>query len=78
MGITSALSPSKSWRSASVARVQAQDRRFRVRMAVHSANIDFTRELRTVFDARGMLQTASICPSDLFSNFPHLGLAPED
>lgn len=78
MGIASALSPSKSWRPASVARVQAQERRFSVRMAVHSANIDFILELRTVVDARGMLQTASICPSDLLSTFPHLGLVPED
>lgn len=44
-------------------------------MAVHPANIDFTLEPRTVVDARGILQMASISPSDLLSTFPHLGLA---
>lgn len=44
-------------------------------MAVYSANIAFTLELRTVFGARGMLQTASICPSDPLSTFSRLGLA---
>lgn len=44
MGITSVLSPSKQRRSdtkSSTARVQAQERRFRVRMVIHSTNTDF-------------------------------------